>query len=463
MPVVSVATTARTSARSAAGSASRRASASSTCSRSRRSAAWAWRGAHARATAATSAAAPPDARLPHDQARVGDGVGRAREQVREADRLAKRAGEDREREIEAPADLPQEVAQQVVGHLLVVERTLRRVGRVLCLLQALLELAVEELALLPFRLDALAEALLDLSGARAQLVERRPEIFDRPCRRRRLVRDDGPELGVQRELGPASGALDREGLFRHGPNVAAGARSVKRGATPQVVRQCRRNGGAHQRVLLVAEPRQRLPGVQAQILLPLLWGLGRLGRRGAPGGASPLHPEAARVAAAVGRARRARCDRDGPPRLRPRPRHSRRALHRRRDRADAGRVALLQGGPLPRKSKIDGALRARVPGRAGARGVAGAQPQRRRLSPELLPPAAARRNPQDDARALVDRALVEGLRLREHGGVGRARLRFLDGAGAPGARGLEDGRYLPKRRGLPARLLRALRSRCPRR
>src|SRR5256886_5848567 len=54
----------------------------------------------------------------------------------------------------------------------------------------------------------------------------------------------------------------------------------------------------------------------------LLWRLGRLGRRGAPGGASPLHPEAARVAAAVGGARRARCDRDGPPRLCPRPRRS---------------------------------------------------------------------------------------------------------------------------------------------
>src|SRR5881296_3864545 len=85
-------------------------------------------------------------------------------------------------------DLLGDLLRQVVGHLLVVERTLRRVGRVLRLLQALLELAVEELALLPFRLDALAEALLDLSGARAQLVERRPEIFDRPCRRRRSER-----------------------------------------------------------------------------------------------------------------------------------------------------------------------------------------------------------------------------------------------------------------------------------
>src|SRR2546422_9609920 len=38
----------------------------------------------------------PHALLPHDQARVGDGVGRAREQVREADRLAKTGGEGRE-------------------------------------------------------------------------------------------------------------------------------------------------------------------------------------------------------------------------------------------------------------------------------------------------------------------------------------------------------------------------------
>src|SRR2546426_496187 len=173
----------------------------------------------------------PHALLPHDQARVGDGGGRAREQVREANRLAKRAGGDREREIEAPADLPQEVAQQVVGHLLVVERTLRRVGRGLRLLQALLGLAVEELALLPFRLDALTEALLDLSGARAQLVERRPEIFDRARRRRRLVRDHGPELGVQRELGFAARALDPEGLPRHALTVAAPRGTVKRGRT----------------------------------------------------------------------------------------------------------------------------------------------------------------------------------------------------------------------------------------
>src|SRR5207249_448285 len=88
------------------------------------------------------------------------------------------------------------------------EGALRRVGRVLRLLQALLELAVEELALLPFRLDALAEALLDLGGAPAQLVERPAEVGDRARRRRRLVRDHGPELWVQRELGLTARALD---------------------------------------------------------------------------------------------------------------------------------------------------------------------------------------------------------------------------------------------------------------
>src|SRR5436309_1024367 len=191
------------------------------------------------------------------------------------------------------------------------------------------------------------------------------------------------------------------------------------------------DGGAHQRLLLVAEPRQRLPGVQAQVLLPLLRRLGRLGRGGGPGGPTALRPEAARLPPAVGRARRARRGRDGLARLRPGPRHPRRALHRRRHPADAGRVAFLQGGPLPRHAKIDRALRARVPGGAPAGGVAGAQPQRRRVPAELLPPAAHRRDPQDRAGALVDRALVEGLRLRGHGGVGRARLWLLDARRTP--------------------------------
>src|SRR2546430_2171609 len=223
------------------------------------------------------------------------------------------------------------------------------------------------------------------------------------------------------------------------------------------------DGGAHQRLLLVTEPRQRLPGVQAQILLSLLRGVGRLGRRGARGSPTALRPEAARLPSAVGGARRARRDRDGPARLRAGPGHPRRALHRRRHRADAGRVALLEGGPLPRHSEVDRALRARVPGRAPAGGVAGAQPQRRRVPPELLPPSAHSRDPHDGARALVDRALVEGLRLRGHGRVGRARLRLLDARRSPRPRRLEDGRYLPGRRGLPAGLLRPVRPRRPRR
>src|SRR5207302_1523958 len=111
--------------------------------------------------------------------------------------------------------------------LLVVEGALRRVGRVLRLLQALLEFAVEELALLPLGLDALAEALLDLGRARAKLVERSAQIRDGARRRRWLVRDHGPELRVQRELGLTARALDGEGRVCHGPTVTAPPRTVK--------------------------------------------------------------------------------------------------------------------------------------------------------------------------------------------------------------------------------------------
>src|SRR5205814_2327042 len=48
-----------------------------------------------------------------EHARVGDGVGGAREQIREADWLAQISGNDAEREVEAPADPPQKTAQQV--------------------------------------------------------------------------------------------------------------------------------------------------------------------------------------------------------------------------------------------------------------------------------------------------------------------------------------------------------------
>src|SRR6267143_4109068 len=112
--------------------------------------------------------------------------------------------------------------------LFVIEGTLRRVGRVLRLLEPLLELAVEELALLALCFHALLEPLLDLSGARAQLVERGAEIGDRARRRRRLVRDEGAQLGVERELGLAAGALDGEGFLRHAPNLTARLEAVKR-------------------------------------------------------------------------------------------------------------------------------------------------------------------------------------------------------------------------------------------
>ena len=50
-----------------------------------------------------------------DQARVGDGVARAGEQVGETDRLAQRRGENPKRKIEASADPLEDVAKQVVG------------------------------------------------------------------------------------------------------------------------------------------------------------------------------------------------------------------------------------------------------------------------------------------------------------------------------------------------------------
>src|SRR5947207_11884508 len=112
--------------------------------------------------------------------------------------------------------------------LLVVERTFRRVGRVLRLLEALLELPVENLSLLALRFHALFEPLLDLRGARAQLVERDAEVGDRARRRRRLVRDEGAQLGIERELGLAAGALDGERFLRHAPKLSAPLGGVKR-------------------------------------------------------------------------------------------------------------------------------------------------------------------------------------------------------------------------------------------
>jgi len=56
----------------------------------------------------------PDPLRPRDQPGVGDRVSGAGQQVREPQRLAERAGQDREREVEAAADLPQQVAEKLV-------------------------------------------------------------------------------------------------------------------------------------------------------------------------------------------------------------------------------------------------------------------------------------------------------------------------------------------------------------
>src|SRR5258708_27577639 len=57
---------------------------------------------------------------------------------------------------------------------------------------------------------------------------------------------------------------------------------------------CWGRGRPRQRVLLVAHPRQRLPGVSPALLLSVLWRLGRLGRQLRPPRPSTLHPQAAR-------------------------------------------------------------------------------------------------------------------------------------------------------------------------
>src|SRR5690348_11155016 len=100
--------------------------------------------------------------------------------------------------------------------LVVIERSLGRPGIVLGPLEALLELAVEQLALLALGAQLLLETLLALGGPGAKLVEGRAQIVDGARRRRRNVRDDGLEVGVERELGLAARALDGERRVRHG-------------------------------------------------------------------------------------------------------------------------------------------------------------------------------------------------------------------------------------------------------
>src|SRR5437763_2748832 len=212
----------------------------------------------------------------------------------------------------------------------------------------------------------------------------------------------------------------------------------------------------HQRLLLVPQPRQRLLRVQAAVFLPLLRRLGGLGGGRHRGGAPALRAQAARLATDVGRARGARRDRDGPAHLRRGARRAGRAVHRRRRAAHARRLALVARRSLTGHSQDARALRARIHAGPQGRGVAGPQPQRDLVPAQLLPAAAARRDPQDRLRALVDRALEQGARLRGHADLDRPRLRLLDRRGPSRADRLEDGRRRSRRGRLPARLLRAL-------
>src|SRR5262249_58995875 len=60
------------------------------------------------------------------------------------------------------------------------------------------------------------------------------QIVEGGSGRRWFVRDDGPELGVERQLSLTAGALDGERPIGHGAKLAAGPQGR------QAVRQCRR-------------------------------------------------------------------------------------------------------------------------------------------------------------------------------------------------------------------------------
>src|SRR5262245_7146981 len=92
----------------------------------------------------------------------------------------------------------------------VVEGPPGRVGRVLGLLEPFLELAVEQLALLPLRLQLLAEAGLPLGGAGVERADGGAEIGHAPLARRVLVGDDSAQLGIDREFSLAAREGDDE-------------------------------------------------------------------------------------------------------------------------------------------------------------------------------------------------------------------------------------------------------------
>src|SRR6266850_336785 len=111
---------------------------------------------------------------------------------------------------------------------------------------------------------------------------------------------------------------------------------------------CWGRGRPRQRVLLVAHPRQRLPGVPPALFLPVLRRLGRLGRQLRPPRPSTLHPQAARHPPDVDRPARARGGRALSPRPARWARAERSLAHRGHGASDARGVEGLTRTPTER-------------------------------------------------------------------------------------------------------------------
>src|SRR5207244_9306945 len=100
------------------------------------------------------------------------------------------------------------------------------------LLQALLELPIEHLALLRLGLQLLLEPLLTLRGLRAELIDGGAEIRGRALPRRLFVGDHRAEVGVDRELGLTTRTRHDERRLRHGAHYTGSTWGV-RGAPPK--------------------------------------------------------------------------------------------------------------------------------------------------------------------------------------------------------------------------------------
>src|SRR5439155_7825625 len=94
-------------------------------------------------------------------------------------------------------------------------------------LEALLELAVENLAFLSLGLHLLLEALFALGRLRSELIERGTEFRRGALARRLLVRDDSFQGAVDRELVLSARARDDERLIRHGATIHRPARRAR--------------------------------------------------------------------------------------------------------------------------------------------------------------------------------------------------------------------------------------------